>query len=95
MTRPCGQVWQVPYRRDVVNDERPDAEATEPDRRVPAEPLPVHVEMHGEWWPGWLSEWQRWPNRGWMGFCTWTIGVGQTHMMFVPEARVRKRVIDD
>ena len=64
---------------------------TEPDRRVPADPVLVVVEHEGAWWPGTLREWARWDSTGWRGYCTWTVAPGSTFLRWVPEARVRLR----
>lgn len=62
----------------------------EAGRRVPAEPLLVEVEVGGVWWPGSLSEWQRW-EAGWMGYVRYTVAPGEQYMRFVPASRVRPR----
>jgi hypothetical protein len=61
-----------------------------PDRRVPAEPLLVEVHADGQWWPGRLIEWQKWPT-GWTAYVTWTVAPGSTYLRWVGGDRVRPR----
>jgi hypothetical protein len=59
--------------------------------RVLVEPVLVEVEQDGTWWPGTLTEWARWDERGWQGHCRWTTAPGSTYLTWVLAARLRPR----
>lgn len=44
--------------------------------------------------PGLLQAWRLGPS-GWEGYCSWTVGVGMTHVGWLPAYRLRPTDTDD
>lgn len=66
------------------------AMAKDGDRRKIDPPKLVEVLADGQWWPGTLSEWARWPE-GWWAYCKWGTGAGSGFVKWVRPDQVRPR----
>jgi hypothetical protein len=67
------------------------AVASDGARRQYSPPMLVEVLADGEWWPGTLSEWSRWPGEGWRAYVRWSQGTGSGYVKWVQPEAVRPR----
>lgn len=67
------------------------AVASDGDRQGFDPPRLVEVYADGQWWPGSLVEWARWPVEGWRAYVRWFQGTGSGYVKWVRPEAVRPR----